>query len=841
MKIHFIANAHIDPVWLWDRTEGMGAAVSTFRSAVGILKRFPELIFCHNEAVLYKYVEKCDNALFQEIVKLVGEGRWKIIGGWYLQPDCNMPSGESFIRQIKFGREYFRIKFGVDRIGTAVNFDSFGHSVGLVQIMAKAGYKNYLVTRPRHLDDVGEYIHGAHIKWNGAAGTSIDVYKAPAYCTALGKALEGYPYAMKKQAHQPVACYLWGVGDHGGGPSAADTKTLNAFFRSGDMSYEGSENEAEIKGFHSHPDAFFDDFRAEGGKDDIVTDKSLRSFSVGCYTSMCRVKQKHYKLENDLLTAEKICLAAYANDPAAYYPAANLRSAWEDLLFAEFHDSLPGSSIQKVEEDMLDMLGRGLTTAKDETAQALFALCRGQKPAPDGETPVLVFNPNPYPLTADVETEYMLEKTSGTEAAPGETTVASVRGEDGKLLPSQNERASSSLPLDWAKKLVFRATLAPMTVTRFNIGKRIEKIPADYPEDVPAEAPDGDISVVSDGQTAAVSAKTGLLTLSRGGRAIVSDGARILAVADDSDPWGMNVSSFRNVKGEFSLCTPERAAALSALPEKTLPPVRIIENGEIRTVVEAIFEYGASFAVVRYHLPKHGGTVRINVRVFMAEKDTMLKMSFPTDEDGKLFGDTAFMREELVPDGRELVCRGYAVVTGEKDAAAVYTFGTHGFSCETCDGGKKELRVSLLRTPGYAAHPIGDRRVLPADRFSPRQDQGERTFYLAVETGGAESILEKAGTVSQELSQPPVVLCFSPSPEGKKPKAPVVIENRHIVLSSAYLKGGREIFRFYNPTDSKKETKISFPSLNIYSDFDLGPFEFRTFAVTARGIDEIAM
>ncbi len=840
MRIHFIANAHIDPVWLWDRTEGMGAAISTFRSAVNMLKRFPELIFCHNEAVLYKYVERCDNALFQEISKLVREGRWRIIGGWYLQPDCNMPSGESFIRQIKFGREYFRLKFGVDRLDTAVNFDSFGHTVGLVQIMAKAGYKNYLVTRPRHLDDVGEYIHGTHIKWHGAAGTSVDVYKAPSYCTPLGNVLEQYPYAMRKQAHQPVACYLWGVGDHGGGPSATDTKTLNEFFRSGDMSYEGSEKEKEIKGFHSHPDAFFDDFRSAGGKDDIVTGHSLRSFSVGCYTSMCRIKQKHFKLENDLLFAEKICLSAFENDPAAYYPGASIRSAWEDLLFTEFHDSLPGSSIQKVEDDMLDMLGRGLTTAKDETAQAFFSLCKGQKPAADGDTPVLVFNPNPYPVTTDVETEYMLEK-SAVSSGEGETTVAVVRGEKGDVIPSQNERASSSLPIDWAKKIVFRATLAPMTVTRFDIGHRIEKIAAKFPEDIEAKPLENDIAITAAGQTVTVSAGTGLLTVTRDGKDIIQNGAKILVVDDDSDPWGMNVTSFRNIKGEFRLCTGERAAKLSALHESELPPVRVVEDGELRTVVEAIFGYGESYAVVRYFISKHDATVKINIRVFMCEKDTMLKLSFPTHENGDLYGDAAFIREKLVADGRELVCRGYSAVTGEKYAAAFYTFGTHGFSCETDGNGEKEIRISLLRTPGYAAHPIGERRVLPIDRFSPRQDVGERVFDIALETGDRTSVLEEAGVVHQMLSQPPMALCFAPSPEGKKPKAPVEIENRHIILSSAYQKAGRAIYRFYNPTDSKKETKIKFPSLNIHSEFSLLPFEFRTFAVTKDSIDEIAM
>ena len=105
-KLHLICNSHIDPVWMWDWEEGLGTAISTFYQAAEFCDEY-DYIFCHNESILYEFIQEHDPVLFERIKKLVEEGKWHIMGGWYLQPDCNMPSGEAFVRQIKLGREYF--------------------------------------------------------------------------------------------------------------------------------------------------------------------------------------------------------------------------------------------------------------------------------------------------------------------------------------------------------------------------------------------------------------------------------------------------------------------------------------------------------------------------------------------------------------------------------------------------------------------------------------------------------------------------------------------------------------------------------------------------------------
>jgi len=142
-----IGNAHIDPVWLWQWHEGFHEARATFRSALDRMREYDDFIFCASSAALYEWVEQSDPAMFAEIRQRVAEGRWAIVGGWWVEPDCNIPGGESFVRHGLYGQRYFREKFGTT--GTVgFNVDSFGHAATLPQILAKSGLRYYVFLRP---------------------------------------------------------------------------------------------------------------------------------------------------------------------------------------------------------------------------------------------------------------------------------------------------------------------------------------------------------------------------------------------------------------------------------------------------------------------------------------------------------------------------------------------------------------------------------------------------------------------------------------------------------------------------------------------------------------------
>ncbi|MGZ5513948.1 MAG: glycoside hydrolase family 38 N-terminal domain-containing protein [Candidatus Aminicenantales bacterium] len=173
LTVHLICNAHLDPVWQWRWDEGASEALATFRNAVDILDEHPSLIFCHNEAVLYQWTERLDPALFDDIRRLVKAGRWAISGGWFIQPDVNLPCTESLVRTIAEGRRYFRERFdAAPRV--AYNFDSFGHSGGLPQILRLAGYEMYVHMRPQ-ADELA--LPADLYRWRGVDGTTILAYR----------------------------------------------------------------------------------------------------------------------------------------------------------------------------------------------------------------------------------------------------------------------------------------------------------------------------------------------------------------------------------------------------------------------------------------------------------------------------------------------------------------------------------------------------------------------------------------------------------------------------------------------------------------------------------------
>jgi len=134
ITVYMIGNAHIDPVWLWRWQEGLAEVLATCRSALDRMNEYPDFVFTRADAATYQWIEDSCPEMFEEIRRRVEEGRWSIVGGWWEQPDCNIPSGEAFVRHGLYGKRYFLDRFGVDVV-VGYNVDSFGHNAGLPQIL----------------------------------------------------------------------------------------------------------------------------------------------------------------------------------------------------------------------------------------------------------------------------------------------------------------------------------------------------------------------------------------------------------------------------------------------------------------------------------------------------------------------------------------------------------------------------------------------------------------------------------------------------------------------------------------------------------------------------------
>ena len=802
-QLFLICNAHLDPVWLWEWEEGAAAAISTFRTAADLCEQFEGFVFNHNEVILYRWVEQLEPDLFARIQRLVREGRWHIMGGWYLQPDCNMPSGESFVRQILLGRKYFHEKFGVTPT-TAINFDPFGHTRGLVQIMTRSGYDSYVFCRP---DQANCPLPDGPFQWEGFDGSRIlGVRPMGSYLSALGKAREKVERYLNERPEEDPGILLWGVGDHGGGPSRIDLNRLT----------EWMPSVATTRILHGTPEAYFSAVRAQG-EDLPVIRKGLNPWGIGCYTSMSQVKLKHRMLENELYLTEKMLSAAWVQG-ALVYPQDDLKEAMTDLATAEFHDILPGSSIQPVEEMALRLMDHGLEILSRQKARAFFALAGGQLAAKEGEIPILVYNPHPYPVSAVIECEFQLADQNW-----GEDFTIVKAYQNGRAVPTQMEQEESNLNLDWRKRVVLQSELAAGQMSRFDC--RLERIPA-RPHPV---QPEGDV-IRFDNSTmeVVINRRTGWIDAYRvAGKDYLSPGAgRMLVMEDSPDPWGMTVRSFHRRRGGFRLMSPRTSARFAGLKASSLAPVRIIEDGAVRTVVEALFQFQHSTICLRYKLPKQGAEIEIEARVHWNEKDRMLKMSIPfAHPGGRLLGQVAYGFEELAENGEEVVAQKWLMLAAEEMGLTIINDRTYGQDFKA-----GELRLSLLRSPAYAAHPIGSRPIVPEDRFSPRSDQGERLFHFWLQGGRLADRLAAVDREALAHNEKPMALSFFPN--GKGPAVLPLARTRDPAVQVTAIKKAEDsealIIRLYEPTGKERVVNLELPFAGVAKEIKMGAFEIRT-------------
>lgn len=810
-NLHLICNSHIDPVWLWEWEEGAAAAISTFRTAADLCEQFDAFIFNHNEVILYKWVEEYEPELFVRIRKLVGEGKWHIMGGWYLQPDCNMPAGESFVRQILVGHNYFKEKFGV-RPTTAINFDPFGHSRGLVQILARSGYDSYLFCRPG--PDTLK-LPADDFVWQGFDGSTVLGIRATShYNSQPGQAREKIEKWLQANEDKAPATVLWGVGNHGGGPSRRDLQDIASLM----------EEESRFSIFHSTPERYVQELIAH--KPDLpVYARDLNPWAVGCYTSMHHVKERHRQLENEYFLTEKMATTA-ALAGVLSYPREELAAALENLLTCQFHDILPGSSIQPVEQTSLRLMEHGLEILSRVKARAFFALAKGQAAAPENEIPILAYNPHPFPITGIFECEFQMALENRT----GTFTDVYVH-QNGRMIPAQVEQELSNLNMDWRKRVVFSARLEPAQMNRFDCRMELKQ---QKPAIQLTGSPDavtfktGELNIVINRRTGFVDRYevNGLDYLQK-------NALRPIVMQDSPDSWGESVRSFRTPAGEFELMTPEEVGLYSGSPTLA-EPVHVIEDGAVRTVVEVGLKYGASVIWQRYILPKQGTEVHIELRVLWNEKDKMLKFSLPTTmQEGRYIGQVAYGHQELPDNGDEAVSQKWVAVTSQKQDAALTCINDSIYGSDYCDG---ELRLSLLRSPAYSALPIGDREIIPRDRYVPRMDQGEHLFRLWINAGSLEDRMSAIDREALAKNEKPMVLSFFPSGMGEKPNPGPVLSDPVVQITA--LKQAEDkndvIIRLFEPTGQKRTTRLSLPVLSFSREIMLNPFEIKTLRIDPR-------
>lgn len=796
-KIHLICNAHLDPVWLWQWKEGAAEAISTFRIAADFCEKYDGFVFNHNEAVLYEWIEEYAPALFERIKKLVAAGKWKIMGGWYLQPDCTMLSGESFLSQIELGRKYFKEKFGVVP-KTAVNFDPFGHTKGLVQILAKTGYNAYVFMRPSTYE--------RNFVWDGFADTSVTAHCIyGGYNTLKGEALLKLERCLKECDDEKTVLMTWGIGNHGGGPSKVDVEALNAAI----------EKNEDVEILHSAPDDYFAELDKSGLNH---VSESLCHTMMGCYSSMANIKKHNRMLENKIAVARKMAFfAGLTRDEK--YPDDKLTEAEKTLAFCQFHDILPGSCIKAAEEDSIRSMSYALEICDKVIAKAFFSLAKGQKESREGEIPIMIYNPHPYKVKETFKVGFMLQNQNWHE---DEITCAEVYDEKGNKVFCQNEKPDATFNLDWVKSVVFEAELEPCSMTRFDVALTVCK---KYDK----ERTYGD-KIVLHGADAefVLNRKTGMIEkYSVGGKTKIKNSGVIEVYKDNEDPWGMTVDGFYKKEGEFSILDSESTGRYFGYDEAA-ENVVISEDGEVRTKIDVVFGYDKSFAAIEYIFNKLSGDLDVKITINSANANKCLKYRLDTTiEEGEFYGQTAFGVQKLTEGGAEATYHKWCGITNADEG--IYLINNANYAGSFKD---KSMYITLLRTPVYSAHPINDRQIAPHNRLLNHIDMGERSFEFKI----TASDCEKKALLFNET---PICISYFPHEDEAENVPALTIDNECVQLSLAKMSDKGAILHLFNASDKIQHVVIG-GKITKNSEFEFKPYELKFAKISDGQIKEIS-
>jgi alpha-mannosidase len=780
--LHMVGSAHLDHVWLWRWQEGYQEARATFASAADRLDEYPEFIFTADSMAYFAMVEESDPDLFDRIRERVAQGRCEPIGGWWVEPDCNLPSGESFVRQGLYGQRWLHERFGrLARVGS--NFDPFGHAGVLPQILRGQRMDGYVFMRPgpheKHLPD-------EIFRWRSADGSGVLAYRIPHEYRSAGDTTERHvTWVLEKvpSGHRELMCF-YGVGNHGGGPTKANIESIREI--------DGT-NGIHLR--HSTPPAFFETVR-QSGVDVPEMDGELQFHAVGCYSAHSGIKAAHRRAENALLEAEKWCVVASAVT-GARYPAEELTGSWKLLLLNQFHDILGGTSLREACDDAVRDLGSVTAGAERVANYARQQLSRRIEIAHEPRyQPVVVFNPHPWPVRAAAEVE--LEARSDAE----------VIDETGAAVPTQRVRADAVVTV--RRRFAFPVELPPLGYRTYRLR---------WASDAPLPAPQGEPVLENRYLRAEVDAGSGVLRslVHKGsGTDVLAGGPHAVVYHDPSDTWSHGVSGYDQVAGTFEPAS-----------------VRLLENGPVRDRVRVRSEYGSSVLIEDYVLDRELDRLRVDVTLDWRERHALLKLRFPTVlAEPVATYETPYGHEVRAVDGREVPMQSFADVSGllPSGARAGLTVVNDGkYSADARDG---DLGLTVARSPVYAWHDP----AIPEDGFDyDYLDQGVQRFSYWLVPHAGPVALPAAVRAGLEMNQPPVVQLETFHPGTLPPSAGFAAEGGGSVVVTACKQAedsGEVVVRARETAGLPAVLHLELPMLDgriVTAEF--GPYEIATLLV----------
>lgn len=354
-----VAHAHIDMNWMWGYDETVGTTIDTFRTMLDLMREYPDFKFSQSQASVYRIAEEYDPAMLEEIKQRVQEKRWEITASTWVETDKNMPNGESLSRHILYTKSYLSQLFELSPSDLEIDFepDTFGHSQNIPEILTNGGVKYYYHCRGQ----VGEDIL---YRWQAPSGADVIVYTEPFwYNSGIDEHIADYATELERITHSKTLLKVYGVGDHGGGPTRRDIEAL-----------------LDMNSWPVYPRFQFsflkDYFKAiETQKAGLPILKGEMNFLCdGCYTTQSRIKEGNRKSERLLQESEAFSVLSdwYTGSRS---PVRLYRSAWEKVLFNQFHDILPGSGVTQTREYASGQYQQVFAAAETAKKTALRRIC----------------------------------------------------------------------------------------------------------------------------------------------------------------------------------------------------------------------------------------------------------------------------------------------------------------------------------------------------------------------------------------------------------------------------------------------------------------------------------
>ncbi len=427
--VRLTGNAHIDAAWLWPWTETVDVVRRTFGTALQLMNEYPPYTYTQSAAAYSEWVCQKYPSMCEEIQQRVKEGRWEMVGGMWVEPDLNMPDGESLVRQLLVGKRYFKQEFGVDvRIGW--NPDSFGYNWQLPQIYKKSGV-DYFVTQKMAWNDTNQ-LPFKLFWWQSPDGSRVLTYFPHDYVNEIEPVRIAKDITIAKEHNPglPEMMHLFGVGDHGGGPTRAmldggmvwtDPTVVYPKMFFGVAQGFFSDVEGKLDTEHS-PVWNYKSIASANTKLPappegkislpVWNDELYFEYHRGVFTTQAEHKRNMREAEVAMLDAEKYSSLAWLN--GADYPTDPLNEAWKKVLFNQFHDLAAGSGIGVIYKDAQRDYDVVQWTANDATTNALASLSGFVNTrAAAGSVPVVVYNPLAWQRDEVTTVDVTLPSASG--------------------------------------------------------------------------------------------------------------------------------------------------------------------------------------------------------------------------------------------------------------------------------------------------------------------------------------------------------------------------------------------------------------------------------------------